>query len=150
MKLPPGFPQLSEPELIELTLTSDYDAVRSCEEAILDGIERHGYDDDFRFAIKLALEEALTNAIRHGHANDTQKSIQVRYRVDAQRVIIMVRDQGRGFDPESVPDPTLDENLERPCGRGVMLMRCYMTSIHYNDKGNEVWMLKDRADSGMP
>ena len=55
-----------------------------------------------------------------------------------------MRDEGPGFRPELVPAPTADENLERPNGRGIMLMHAYMTKICYNETGNEVWMLKEK------
>ena len=55
---------------------------------------------------------------------------------------IQIADQGGGFDPGALPDPTSDENLEKPCGRGVMLMRAYMDEIQYNPRGNSVRMVK--------
>ena len=61
----------------------------------------------------------------------------------------MVRDEGTGFCPTAVPDPTEAENLERPNGRGIMLMQSYMTRVWFNERGNEVWMMKMR-DQGLP
>ena len=58
----------------------------------------------------------------------------------------MVRDEGRGFRRKSLPDPTADENLQRAGGRGLMLMRSYMTKVRYNRVGNEVWLLKTRKE----
>jgi len=101
-----------------------------------------GYDPDAVFGINLSLEEALTNAVRHGNAGDPDKTVTIRYFVDAERVVVMVRDEGNGFRPEAVPDPTADENLERPSGRGLMLMQSYLSQVTYSPRGNEVWMLK--------
>ena len=94
------------------------------------------------FSIKLALEEALINAIKHGNQMDRAKKVRVLYRVSPYRFDVEVRDEGPGFDPSDVPDPTAAENLERPCGRGLMLMRHYMTEVNYNDRGNSVFMVK--------
>jgi len=74
----------------------------------------------------------------------------VRYYVDPRRVVVMVRDEGRGFCPENVPDPTAEENLERPNGRGIMLMHSYTTRVCYNRTGNEVWMLKEKSPPSEP
>jgi serine/threonine-protein kinase RsbW len=101
-----------------------------------------GYDEDATFAIKLALEEAMTNAVRHGNRNDPTKRILVRYAVTPEVVVICVRDDGPGFQPECVPDPTEPERLSLPCGRGIMLMRAYMTDVEYRCDGREVRMVK--------
>ncbi len=94
------------------------------------------------FSIKLALEEALINAIKHGNQMDRAKKVRVLYRVTPNRFEVVVVDEGPGFDPGDVPDPTAVENLERPCGRGLMLMRHYMTEVVYKDTGNTVAMSK--------
>ena len=94
------------------------------------------------FSIKLALEEALINAIKHGNQMDRSKKVRVLYRVAPGRFDVEVRDEGPGFDPGDVPDPTAVENLERPCGRGLMLMRHYMSEVVYSRNGNSVTMSK--------
>ena len=68
--------------------------------------------------------------------------------VGPDEVLVSVEDQGPGFVPEAVPDPTLDENLDKPAGRGLMLMRAYMASIAYNPKGNRVTLVYRRAAKG--
>jgi serine/threonine-protein kinase RsbW len=131
-----------ETDLVELVLPNDLQSARRAEERIMRQLARCRYDAEVTFAIKLALEEALTNAVKHGNDNDASKQLVVRYLVDPTRTVIMVRDEGHGFAPTKVPDPTNDENLERPSGRGIMLMHAYMTRVHFSDTGNEVWMLK--------
>lgn len=110
--------------------------------------EAHGFDKAARFAVRLAVEEALTNAIRHGH-RELGPSTPVSLEVDASadRLRIVVEDQGPGFDPGQVPDPTLDENLSRPCGRGLMLIRAYMTEVRHNERGNRIEMHYERPAS---
>ena len=94
------------------------------------------------FCIKLALEEALVNAIKHGNQYDRNKTVHVAYEIHPERFVIRITDEGPGFDPADVPDPTAVENLERPCGRGLMLMRHYMTEVAFNERGNSVIMAK--------
>lgn len=98
------------------------------------------------FSIRLALEEALVNAIKHGNQMDRGKKVGVSYRVLPERFDVLIIDEGPGFDPGDVPDPTTPENLERPCGRGVMLMRHYMTEVTYSERGNCVRMCMHRRN----
>lgn len=116
-------------------------------DAIASELSSHGFDRKEQFAVRLAMDEAMANAIRHGNCNDAKKQVTVEYSVDDQQCWIRVSDEGPGFDPRRVPDPTRDENLERPCGRGVMLMRNYMTQVQYNPQGNGVTMTKVRQPS---
>ena len=109
---------------------------------ILAEIDRCGYDEDSSFAIKLALEEAMTNAVRHGNGGDASKHITVRYAVTPEMCVICVRDEGTGFRPKEIPDPTAPDRLSLPCGRGIMLMRAYMTDVEYRDDGREVRLVK--------
>jgi len=121
------------------------DEIERVEKRILDAVERHGYPEASRFALRLALEEALVNAFRHGHRNLPKTPVDVEWSVSDEACRITVHDRGPGFKPDAVPDPTLDENLDVPSGRGIMLMRAYMSSITYNDKGNAVTMVYERS-----
>jgi serine/threonine-protein kinase RsbW len=135
-----------EADLVELVVPNDLRSARKPEQRIMNELARCRYSPDVIFAIKLALEEAITNAVKHGNNNDRSKQLVVRYSVDPRRTVIMVRDEGIGFTPTRVPDPTRDENLERPCGRGIMLMQAYMTRVSFNRAGNEVWLLKENRE----
>ena len=108
--------------------------------AIIGEVEQRGYDTASSFAIRLALEEALTNAFRHGNRDDSAKTVTVEYQVSDRDVRIDVEDQGHGFDPSAVPDPTADENLEIPSGRGIVLMKSFMASVEFVPPGNRVSM----------
>jgi len=92
--------------------------------------------------IKIALEEALVNAIKHGNRHDREKRIVIAYKASEVDFVMRITDEGDGFDSTNVPDPTTPQNLERPSGRGVLLMRRYMTEVKYNDRGNSVEMTK--------
>jgi serine/threonine-protein kinase RsbW len=115
---------------------------RQVEGAILAECEKHHFTQDDIFAIKLALEEALVNAVKHGNGMDPTKMVRVQFHVTDQRADIAIEDEGHGFNPAELPDPLADENLERCCGRGILLMRAYMSSVVFNPAGNKVTMTK--------
>jgi serine/threonine-protein kinase RsbW len=73
---------------------------------------------------------------------DRAKKVRIAYQLFPDRFQVQITDEGTGFDPGDVPDPTAFENLERPCGRGLMLMRHYMTDVAFNQRGNIVTMSK--------
>ncbi len=125
-----------------VVIRTDLRLARSAAEAIISRVKAGGYSDDAVFAVKLALEEALINAIKHGNLDDPAKTVTIEYSVDVQQVRIAVTDEGKGFRLADVPDPTADENLECPTGRGIMLMRAYMDRVDYNKCGNSVCMVK--------
>lgn len=129
----------------KLVVPSRLEEVSRVEQQVLSSLEEAGYEGPDCFAVKLALEEALANAIKHGNQADPSKQVEVVYQVDASQIRIEICDEGPGFDPGDVPDPTLDENLEKPFGRGVMLMRTYMSEVSYNDQGNCVVLIKRRS-----
>lgn len=146
MNVPPAF-GVDDSALTTVVVPNDLRSVKEPETRILRELERCGYGKDAIFAVKLAYEEAVTNAVKHGNCNDPSKHVHIRYYVDPRRVVIMVRDEGCGFRPDDVPDPTADENLERPSGRGIMLMSAYMTQVVFSPSGNEVWMLKENPSA---
>jgi len=112
--------------------------------AILTEICGSGFNEDVVFAIRLALDEALSNAVRHGNCGDPSKQVTVEYSITDEGFKASVTDQGCGFHPDELPNPTLEENIERPCGRGVMLMKAYMSCVTYNKNGNSVTITKHR------
>lgn len=112
---------------------------------ILEQLEKHNWIQHDIFSIHLAMEEALVNAIRHGNKLDTSKHVRVACRVSPELIRIEITDEGEGFDPSAVPDPTDPANIEAPSGRGLMLMRSFMSRVEYNDVGNHVVMEKERA-----
>jgi len=128
-----------------VVIPSDRKKAAELQTKLLSEVTAIGFSDNACFGIRLALEEALTNAIRHGNQNDPSKHVTVEYQFDADTVAITICDEGRGFDPDAIPDPTLDEYIERPCGRGVMLMKAYMSEVIFNQSGNCVTMVKHRS-----
>lgn len=126
-------------------LRADADALAALLQARLDAA---GVDPSAFFGIRLALEEALSNAFTHGSANQPDAHIVVALRVTPDSLYLSIADQGPGFTPDAVPDPTEDGNLEIASGRGLLLMRAYMDSVEFNPRGNAVRFTKSFQDSG--
>jgi serine/threonine-protein kinase RsbW len=130
------------PDSGRFELINDRDQIDAAIKTVLDSLAAHGYTESSRFAVRLAVEEALANALRHGHKRLPHTTpIRLTFQASPDDLRITITDQGPGFAPGAVPDPTLEENLELPSGRGLMLMRAYMTSVTFNDRGNQVTML---------
>jgi serine/threonine-protein kinase RsbW len=87
---------------------------------------------------RVGITEALANAVLYGNGGDPAKHIRVEVSLDSSRVALCVMDEGRGFNPGAVPDPTLPENLDRSGGRGLFLIRNLMDEVEFSDRGNEV------------
>ena len=132
-------------EAFEVLIPSDTSAGQLVQERIIGALEALNFSDRDLFGVRLALEEALVNAIKHGNQMDPNKAVRVNCQIDPDRVRIEIEDQGEGFMLSEVPDPTADENLERPCGRGIMLMKAFMSVIEYNASGNCVILEKVRS-----
>jgi serine/threonine-protein kinase RsbW len=126
-------------------MVASTDGIDPVMERVAAGMSAAGFSSRDVFAVRLAVEEAVVNAIKHGHQGDPSKMVCVTYRVSVERVLVEVEDEGPGFRPEEVPDPLDPENLERACGRGVFLMRHYMSEVSYNERGNRVTLCKRRA-----
>jgi serine/threonine-protein kinase RsbW len=90
---------------------------------------------------RVGLTEALSNAMLYGNAHDPSQRVTLQVTMSHGRLQAKVRDQGSGFDPSSIPDPTRPENLSRSCGRGLFLMRQLLDEVCYNDRGNEVTLI---------
>ncbi len=129
----------------EITIASDLHAARRIEETIVRLADKMGYSKECAFAIRLALEEAMVNAHKHGNRGDTNKKITISYDVNPQRIVVRVRDEGQGFDPRGIPDPTQPERIPLPNGRGIMLMRAYLDEVTFNEQGNEVQLVKEKC-----
>jgi serine/threonine-protein kinase RsbW len=101
--------------------------------------------DEEAFNVKLALEEALTNAMRHGNRLDPALKVSVSIQADKKKIVLDVHDEGEGFDFERLPDPTTGAYVERPSGRGIFLMRKLMDSLEFYDGGRGIKMVKKFA-----
>jgi len=114
------------------------------QERIIALMEKHEYSMRDVFAMRLSLEEAITNAIRHGNKSDESKLVSILADVSDEKLHIEVQDEGEGFEPGDVPDPTDMDFIERPCGRGLMLMRAYLNFVEYSENGTKITMERER------
>ena len=126
----------------QVKLPSTWQAIQEAGQKLLGEVARQGYDESFVFSIRLALEEGLINAVKHGNGMDSSKHIDLKYSITPERVEIIITDEGCGFCPVGVPDPTCAENLEKTTGRGIMLMRAFMDTVEYSKRGSELRLVK--------
>ena len=101
-----------------------------------------GVQEAITTELRMAVGEAVANAILHGNREDPRKLVVVEWSVDGGRVSVSVSDEGQGFRPEHVPDPTLDENLLKEHGRGLFLITHLLDEVHHNAVGNQITMVK--------
>ena len=103
-----------------------------------------GLDEDERFHLVMAVREAVINAVLHGNEYDPARQIEVAFENTGTDLMIIVADQGRGFDPEKIPDPLAEENLLRGTGRGIFLIRSLMDEVRFRnlDPGTELTLVK--------
>jgi serine/threonine-protein kinase RsbW len=134
----------------QVAIPSDPNEARNVQALIEEQLRSNQFEDREIFSIKLALEEALVNAIKHGNQMDRSKKVHIHFYVNRERFDVRIVDEGNGFDLGDVPDPMAPENLERPCGRGLLLMRHYMTEVTFHAPGNRLTMSKVRNQNGHP
>ena len=134
-------------ETTELSLPSRIDTVATAAAAVAEFLSRSGITEDAAFGIDMAVREAVTNAIVHGNRQDENKTVDVTLKSSPDAVEISVHDQGAGFNPEDVPDPTAEENILKASGRGIFFMRSFMDEVNWlirPEGGTTVRMLKRR------
>ncbi|HEY6247867.1 MAG TPA: ATP-binding protein [Pyrinomonadaceae bacterium] len=134
-------------ETTELSLPSRIETVATAAAAVADFVTRSGVSEDAAFGIDMAVREAVTNAVVHGNSQDERKIVDIVLKSSPEAVEISVHDQGPGFNPNEVPDPTAEENLLKTSGRGIFFMRSFMDEVHWflpPEGGTTVRMLKRR------
>ena len=123
-------------------IENDSHLLKDISKELIDDLNEKNVDEDIVFDIHVAFEEALRNAMVHGNESDPGKKVTIETEVDGDSVIIAVEDEGPGFKPEDLPDPTQDENLLKEGGRGVYLMKHLMDELRYENDGRKVIMIK--------
>lgn len=127
----------------DFEVPSERGASRVVLDELLAQLGRCNWEQSDIFGVHLAAEEAIVNAILHGNQLDPGKKVHVACEVSPRLVRIRITDEGPGFKPDTVPDCTREDRLDMPGGRGLLLMRSFMTKIEYNDRGNSVLLEKD-------
>ncbi|MBA2731619.1 MAG: ATP-binding protein [Acidobacteria bacterium] len=119
-------------ELTELVLPSRIEAINEAASAAAEFVKRSGLDEDAAYGVDMAVREAVTNAVMHGNRQDEAKTVEVSLKSLPGAIEITVRDQGKGFDTESVPDPTDPQNLLKTSGRGILFIRTFMDEVEWS------------------
>jgi len=128
-----------------LVLPSHIEAVSDAAAAVADLVQSCGITEEAAFGINMAVREAITNAMVHGNQEDETKSVEVIFNCIGNEIEIEVKDQGEGFDPATVPDPTDPVNIMKTSGRGIFLMRSFMDEVEWSPRpegGTTVRMVK--------
>ena len=135
---------MPDPLLLSVQIPSNTTEGLAVQEQIIALMEKAEYSMRDVFAMRLTLEEAITNAIKHGNKGDLNKSVQIDARVSEVGLEVTVEDEGEGFNPEAVPDPTDEEFINRDCGRGLLLLNAYLDEVCYSDDGRRVTLKRER------
>ena len=109
---------------------------------ILSKMEALKFSKDDIFAVHLGLEEAFINCLKHGNKSNPQKKITIEYHIEPEKAVVSLTDEGEGFKPDAIPDPTEGSNIYKTSGRGLFLIRSFMDKIVFNKKGNCICITK--------
>lgn len=132
-------------ETTDLKFPSRIEAVAEAAAAVSDFMKSLGLSEDVAFGVDMAVREAITNAVVHGNKLDAAKVVELRLRNTPEAFEITVHDQGTGFNPNDVPDPTKEENILKTSGRGIFFMRNFMDEVDWSvgaNGGTNVRMIK--------
>lgn len=130
-------------QILKQSFPSSLDAYQGFIRQVLDALAELGWDAEL-FGIEMALEEAISNAIRHGNKHAPDKRAHAECRFSESYFWAQISDEGPGFDPHRVPDCREDDRLQTPGGRGLALISHYMKKVQYNDAGNCLTMQRSR------
>ena len=131
-------------------LSSTMESVGEVEAAADQLAAEAGLDEDQRFHVTMAVHEAAINAVLHGNDYNPALHIDVSMENTGTKLVFVIADQGPGFDPDHLPDPSAPENLLRGTGRGIFLIRSLMDEVHFRqlDPGTEMTLVKNLAPEG--
>jgi serine/threonine-protein kinase RsbW len=122
----------------KLTISSRPENIILVERLIEDVCDVFDISEDYYGNILVALTEAVNNAIHHGNGSNPEKTIDILFKSTPERISFTIKDQGPGFKYDAIPDPTAPENIEKPHGRGVFLMRNLADNVLFEDNGSTV------------
>lgn len=129
----------------ELTIPSKLEELESVQRLIGQAATAFGLTEDMAYWMELTISESVINAIRHGNQFDPTKKARLAISYDGENVEIIVEDQGEGFSLDELADPTKAENLLKPCGRGILIIRSFMDEVNLTQKeggGTRLHMIK--------
>jgi serine/threonine-protein kinase RsbW len=135
---------------LRFSLSSTMESVGEVEAAAEKFATEAGLDEDERFRVTMAVREASVNAVLHGNEYDPAKKITASFENTGDKLVITIADEGKGLDPDTLPDPLAPENLMRGTGRGIFLIRSFMDEVHFRQlhPGTELTLVKNLAPAG--
>lgn len=125
-------------DAIKIQIPSLSENIRIIESFIDNAKDQYNFTDDIYGNIMIAVTESVNNAIVHGNQSDKSKNVQLSLNLEDNQVKFTIEDEGPGFDYENLPDPTAPENLEKPGGRGIFLMKNLCDEVSFSDNGKKV------------
>lgn len=129
---------MSSAKTLNYQLESEIASLAKVEQIIEELKEAYQIPEDIYGNILVSITEAVNNAIRHGNKLDPQKKVDFSFEASEKAYQFRIIDQGKGFDPDKIPDPTLPENIAKPDGRGIFIMRNLSDQVEFEDKGRKV------------
>jgi len=133
--------QKSGPISLTLAFTSDIKNTQLAWKTIEETIKASAYSEEKLLGFRLSLGEAVANAIKHGNQHNPRKIVTITFQIYLTEIKTCVADEGKGYDPDQVPDPLAPENIERDSGRGLLLIRHYASQVTIHPPGNQLTMV---------
>ncbi len=132
----------------QITICSDISNIKPVRQLILNEMAGYNFDEESKMSVAVALDECLTNAIKHGNRNNKKLQVEISYKINAESIELTIKDQGRGFDWRANAHLTGDENFTgyELGGRGLFMIGNMMTSVNYNEAGNQITIIKSNAN----
>jgi serine/threonine-protein kinase RsbW len=129
---------------VSYRMESTLESVNKAEEMADQIAAQSGFDEDVRGGISMAVREAMINAVLHGNAYDPAKRVNLTFEQNSRELIITIGDEGRGLEPDEIPDPLAPENLMKQSGRGIFLIRAFMDEVRFRklEPGTEITLIK--------
>ena len=125
-------------------MESTLESVNKAEEMAGQLAAKAGFDEDSRDGITMAVREAMINAVLHGNAYDPNKRVNLSLEQNDRELIVTISDEGRGLEPDEIPDPLAEENLMKQSGRGIFIIRAFMDEVRFRklEPGTEITLIK--------
>lgn len=132
----------------QITICSDVSKIKLVRHQILTEMAGYNFDEESKMSLAVALDECLTNAIKHGNRNNKKLSVEISYKISPASVEVTIKDQGRGFNWRANTHLSGDESFTgyELGGRGLFMINNMMTSVNYNDAGNQITIIKSNAN----
>ena len=126
------------------TMESTLESVNRAEEMADKAAAQAGFDEDTRSGISMAVREAMINAVMHGNGYSPDKRVNLTFEKSGSDLVITIKDEGAGMNPDDIPDPLAPENLMKQSGRGIFLMRAFMDDVKFRnlEPGTEITLIK--------